>query len=195
MKELLIATANKGKVEDFKKLFQGMYEVKSLLDYPHIPDIIEDGQTFQDNAQKKAEVLSKALNETVVADDSGLVIDALNGRPGVFSARYAGEEKNDQANIKKVLEDLRGVAEQDRTARFVCTIALASPDKKTIFFEGQCEGCISHEQIGENGFGYDPIFYVGQTTKTMAQLTLEEKNEISHRARAIEQLNNYLIGE
>ncbi|MED4129246.1 XTP/dITP diphosphatase [Shouchella miscanthi] len=195
MKELLIATSNKGKVEDFKKLFQGMYEVKSLLDYPHIPDIIEDGQTFQDNAQKKAEVLSTALNETVVADDSGLVIDALNGRPGVFSARYAGEEKNDQANIEKVLEDLRGVAEQDRTARFVCTIALASPNKETIFFEGQCEGFISHEQLGEHGFGYDPIFYVGQTAKTMAQLTLEEKNEISHRARAIEQLKDYLLGE
>ncbi|WDF04135.1 XTP/dITP diphosphatase [Shouchella hunanensis] len=195
MKELLIATSNKGKVEDFKKLFQGMYEVKSLLDYPHIPDIIEDGQTFQDNAQKKAEVLSTALNETVVADDSGLVIDALNGRPGVFSARYAGEEKNDQANIEKVLEDLRGVAEQDRTARFVCTIALASPNKETIFFEGQCEGFISHEQVGEHGFGYDPIFYVGQTAKTMAQLTLEEKNEISHRARAIEQLKDYLLGE
>ncbi|WP_144559326.1 XTP/dITP diphosphatase [Shouchella miscanthi] len=195
MKELLIATSNKGKVEDFKKLFQGMYEVKSLLDYPHIPDIIEDGQTFQDNAQKKAEILSTALNETVVADDSGLVIDALNGRPGVFSARYAGEEKNDQANIEKVLEDLRGVAEQDRTARFVCTIALASPNKETIFFEGQCEGFISHEQVGEHGFGYDPIFYVGQTAKTMAQLTLEEKNEISHRARAIEQLKDYLLGE
>ncbi len=87
-----------------------------------------------------------------------MVIDALNGRPGVFSARYAGEEKNDQANIEKVLEDLRGVAEQDRTARFVCTIALASPNKETIFFEGQCEGFISHEQVGEHGFGYDPIF-------------------------------------
>ncbi|UTR08539.1 XTP/dITP diphosphatase [Alkalihalobacillus sp. LMS6] len=194
MNEVIIATTNKGKIEDFKKLFQGTYEVKSLLDFPSFPEIIEDGQTFQENARKKAEVLAKAMGQPVIADDSGLVIDALDGRPGVFSARYAGEDKNDQANIEKVLEDLRGVSERDRTARFVCTIAFADPEKETSFFEGTCEGLIAHEQAGEHGFGYDPIFYVADKNKTMAQLSLEEKNKMSHRAKAIQKLNEYLLG-
>ncbi|MFD1735986.1 XTP/dITP diphosphatase [Bacillus salitolerans] len=189
MKKVIVATKNRGKVQDFKQLFQRKgYEVISLLEIPSSPDIDETGTTFVQNAILKAEGISDILQTMVIADDSGLSIDALGGKPGIFSARYAGDHKNDEDNLNKVLKELHGVKEEDRTARFHCALALAVPGRDTITVEGTCEGFITEEPIGDNGFGYDPIFFVREKNKTMAQLTKEEKNEISHRANALRKL-------
>ena len=166
--------------------------VKTLLDYPDAPNIAETGDTFKMNALLKAEGISHYFRKTVIADDSGLIVDALDGRPGVFSARYAGEEKNDDANIEKVLAELQGVPWEKRTARFHCSLALVIPGKHPVTFEGTCEGFILDEKRGENGFGYDPIFYVPEYGKTMAELPPEEKNKISHRAHAIRKLKKWM---
>lgn len=134
-KELVIATSNKGKIKEFKTLFAGMYEVKSLLDYPEVPEIIEDGDTFKANAAKKAETLAAYLNQNVLADDSGLSIDALNGEPGVFSARYAGTHKSDADNMAKVLSKLAEVPEENRIARFTCMMPLPNQVKRRFFLK------------------------------------------------------------
>ncbi len=140
-KEVIIATTNEGKVREFRELFpSNEWIVRSLKDYPDIPDIKEDGQTFAENAAIKAEALSQKLNKLVIADDSGLIIDALDGRPGIYSARYAGLAKDDEANIRKVLQELEHVPNGDRTARFFCAIAVARPNKATLIYEGDCEG-------------------------------------------------------
>lgn len=194
MNELVIATRNSGKVSDFKDLFSGSFQVKSLIDFPEVPEIIEDGNTFKENAAKKAETLSAYLNRPVLADDSGLIVDALDGRPGVFSARYAGPDKSDQDNIDKVLQEMADLAVEDRTARFYCVIALAKPGKETVYAEGSCEGIITREESGTNGFGYDPIFFVPSHNKTMAQLSSREKNEISHRANALRNFKKQFVG-
>ncbi len=186
---VIIATQNEGKVNEFKQLFaEAGWTVRSLLDYPHMPDIVEDGNTFAENAAKKAETIAKAFKQMVIADDSGLVVDALDGRPGIYSARYAGEKKNDLANMEKVLKELKDIPAEDRTARFVCTIAVARPNMPTLYYEGVCEGVISREAIGCYGFGYDPIFFVPELGKTMAELSPQEKNRISHRSKALKQL-------
>ncbi|WP_078545257.1 XTP/dITP diphosphatase [Litchfieldia alkalitelluris] len=191
MKDLIIATKNKGKVRDFKELFSSKgFTVKSLLDFPELADVDETGKTFIENAALKAEQISKELDCIVIADDSGLSIDALNGDPGVYSARYAGEHKSDADNIKKVLKQLEGVPEDKRNARFHCALALTIPEGETHIVEGTCEGMIAFEQKGEHGFGYDPIFYIPELNKTMAQLTSEEKNKISHRANALKKLED-----
>ncbi|MBM7701318.1 XTP/dITP diphosphatase [Metabacillus iocasae] len=189
MKELIIATQNSGKVKEFEALFssQGVV-VKSLLDFPHIEDIEETGTTFVENATIKAEAVSQLLNKIVIADDSGLAIDALNGEPGVYSARYAGIEKDNEANIQKVLNKLEGVSHEKRTARFHCALAIAIPNEETAVVEGTCEGTILEAKRGEGGFGYDPIFFVNELDKTMAELPKEQKNMISHRAKALEKL-------
>ncbi|MBU8905089.1 XTP/dITP diphosphatase [Desertibacillus haloalkaliphilus] len=189
MKEIIIATKNKGKVNEFKAMFaeKGMV-VKSLLDYEDIPDIVEDGQSFAENAKIKAETIAQKFGKTVLADDSGLIIDALNGHPGIYSARYAGPEKDDQKNIEKVLEELKGVPVEQRTARFHCAIAVSFPSGKTEIVEGNCEGLITQEPIGDHGFGYDPIMYIPEKDVTMAQLPEAEKNQISHRAQALKRL-------
>ena len=190
MKELIIATNNPGKVKEFQNIFSEKgYLVKSLRDFPEVEDVEETGTTFEENALLKATEVAKALNVLVIADDSGLEVDALNGEPGVYSARYAGNEKNDKANIDKVLMELKEVQEEKRTARFVCVLAVAKPDGESFTVRGTCEGFITTERIGDNGFGYDPIFYIKEMDKTMAQLTKDEKNKISHRARAIELLS------
>ena len=187
-KELVIATKNEGKVREFQQMLSEKgWTVRSLLDFS-VPDVVEDGKTFAENAAKKAETISKALGRLVIADDSGLVVDALDGRPGVLSARYAGVEKDDIANMEKVLAELRDVPPEKRTARFVCTIAVARPNRPTLFYEGVCEGMITRERIGNHGFGYEPIFYVPALGKTMAQLEPHEKNKWSHRAKALEAL-------
>jgi XTP/dITP diphosphohydrolase len=190
MKQVIIATKNAGKVREFQALLgkRGV-EIKSLLDFPDCPDVEETGSTFAENAILKAEAMARYFNTTVIADDSGLSIDALGGRPGVYSARYAGEEKNDQKNIAKVLSELEGVPFAKRTARFHCALAVAAPERRTAVVEGTCEGYIAEKPQGENGFGYDPIFYIPQKGKTMAQLSAEEKNQISHRAKALEKLD------
>lgn len=189
MKQIMIATKNEGKVKEFEQLFQQFgVRVQSLLDIADAPDVEETGATFSENATLKAETISKQYGQTVIADDSGLVIDALDGRPGVYSARYAGEQKDDEANIDKVLRELEGVPLEKRTAHFVCVLAVAIPEKKTATFTGSCDGLIMREQAGKNGFGYDPIFYLPEKGKTMAELTKQEKNRISHRAIALQKL-------
>ena len=164
----------------------------SLADVQEIAEIAEDGATFAENARKKALGYAKAAGLWTVADDSGLVIDALDGAPGVKSARFSGEKLAgnertliDHRNIAKVLELLQGVPESKRTARFVCHLCLATPENVLIETEGMLEGLITKEEIGENGFGYDPIFFVPRLNKTVAQLTREQKNAISHRGNAI----------
>ncbi|TMN21102.1 XTP/dITP diphosphatase [Lentibacillus cibarius] len=194
MKEMIIATKNPGKAKEFKTFFSAFQiEAISLAELDRkVDDIEETGTTFEENAAIKAETIAGMIQRPVLADDSGLAIDALDGRPGVYSARYAGEPKDDQANIDKVLQELKGVEASDRTARFVCVLAIAVPGETTIFKKGYCEGEIAYSQIGENGFGYDPIFVPTGYNKTMAQLSPIEKNRISHRKNAIVQLEDWV---
>lgn len=190
MEELIIATKNKGKAKEFEELFEPLgFRVKTLLDYPDAPDIEETGKTFEENALLKAVGISNIFQKIVIADDSGLVIDALDGRPGVYSARYAGTDKDDEANIQKVLFEMKDVPEEKRTAHFHCTLALVVPGKDPIIVEGTCNGLILTEKRGNNGFGYDPIFYLPHLKKTMAEITSEEKIE---SATGEMQFENYL---
>lgn len=192
-KRVIIATKNRGKAKEFQHMFAPYgYEVQTLLDLPHIEDVEETGVTFEENAILKAETVAGELGALVIADDSGLAIDALEGRPGVYSARYAGEEKSDEANMAKVLGELESVEESDRTARFYCVLAIAGPDMKAKTVTGSCEGMILREKRGTNGFGYDPIFFVPSLGKTMAELTQDEKSQISHRGHALEKLGNMI---
>ncbi len=193
MKSVIIATKNKGKAKEFERLFSKHdMEVKTLIDFPDVPDIEETGETFEENAIIKAEAIAELSGSYVVADDSGLVIDALDGRPGVFSARYAGAEKNDEDNIDKVLSEMNGVTEKDRTARFYCALAMAGPDFETFTVNGTCEGLILNERRGSEGFGYDPIFFLRSEGKTMAEMSPARKNELSHRAAAMKNLEPYI---
>ncbi|MDF0254470.1 XTP/dITP diphosphatase [Staphylococcus pseudintermedius] len=192
MADIVIASSNQGKINDFKVIFSednviGINEM--IEDF----DVEETGTTFEENARLKSEAAAKLLNATVIADDSGLEVAALNGKPGVYSARYAGVQKSDEANIEKVLKGLEN--EENRAARFVCVISMTTATGETTTFKGTVEGEITLSQIGENGFGYDPIFLIPERQKTMAQLTAEEKSEISHRRKAIDQLKAYIEGE
>lgn len=189
MKQVIIATKNKGKAKDFEAIFNPYgYQVLTLHDVADDMDIEETGTTFEENAILKAEALSQRLQTFVLADDSGLAIDALNGAPGVYSARYAGEEKSDEANMERVLAELTGVSDDKRTARFCCAIALAGPGMETKTAFGTCEGIIAHDKKGSHGFGYDPIFFVPSHGKMMAELQPSEKAAISHRGNAIKKI-------
>ncbi|MGM0859766.1 MAG: XTP/dITP diphosphatase [Bacillota bacterium] len=195
MKEAIIATHNPGKVKEFKDILAPKgYDVKSLADIGFLEETEETGHTFEENAVLKAEAVAKAVNKMVIADDSGLSVDNLGGSPGVYSARYAGEQKDDMANINKVLQELKGIEKEQRTARFRCALAVSIPGEETKTVEGHVEGYIAEEPIGENGFGYDPIFIVKDKDKTMAELTSDEKNKISHRANALKKLSQLLEG-
>lgn len=190
MQEIIIATSNAGKAKEFKKFFepQGLI-VKTLKDYPNLPEIIEDGTTFQENAVKKAQTIADYLKVPVLADDSGLMVDYLNGEPGIYSARYA-KDHDDGANNQKLLANLKRVNREQRTAHFHCAIAIACPDKAPLIVEGRVNGEILTAPQGENGFGYDPLFFYPPLQKSFAQLTMEEKNQISHRGQAIKALKN-----
>lgn len=189
MKEVLIATNNAGKVKDFATLLKPFgIHVLSLNDLAEEIDVEETGDTFEANAILKAETVAALLGKVVIADDSGLEIDALNGAPGVYSARFAGLDKSAEDNIDKVLTELDSVPENERTARFRCVLAVAGPNRVTETFSGSCEGRIDKERRGTNGFGYDSIFFVPDKGCTMAELSAEEKNEISHRGAALSQL-------
>lgn len=192
---ILIATRNKGKVKEFKALFNKYgIKIESLDDLnEQIPDVEETGTTFEQNARLKAEEIASLLNRPVIADDSGLVIDGLNGEPGVYSARYSGTNATDQKNNEKVLEKLGNISKDQRTARFVSVLAFTIPGEETIFTEGICEGEIGFTPEGENGFGYDPIFIPNGYSVTLAQLPIEEKNKISHRYHALNKLENVII--
>ena len=185
MKELVLASGNKGKLAEFQRLLEGLdVQIHSMKEYPEIGEIVEDGSTFAENALIKARAVCKATGKPAMADDSGLAVDALNGAPGTYSARFAGEQRSDADNNAKVLQLLEGVEDSKRTARFFCVIAIVLPDGREYTVEGTCEGTILHALQGEGGFGYDPLFYVESLDKTFAELTMEEKNHISHRGHA-----------
>lgn len=188
-RRVVLATRNQGKVKEFNRLFADLgWEGISLAEFEGVPEVIEDGETFEANALKKAIEISTYLNLPALGDDSGLEVDALDGRPGVYSARYAGEDATDEKNWRKLLDELDGVPMERRTARFRCTIAFVVPGSEPVITTGSCEGLIAKEPKGTNGFGYDPVFYIPEMEKMMAQLLPEEKNQISHRARAMNHL-------
>lgn len=190
--KLVCATKNKGKIAEIKELLANTdIKLLSLDDFSPIGDIEETGQTFMDNAVLKAVTTAKLLGLPAMADDSGLIVRALNNAPGVRSARYAGPGAGDLANLQKVLAQMQGV--QNRRAAFKCFIAIAKPNGQSITFGGSCEGAIAFEPKGENGFGYDPIFLCGPFLRqTFAQLTNNEKNLISHRAKALGAMYRHL---
>ena len=188
---LVLATKNNGKILEFKELFRDSgVEIKTLDDFGPIPPVIEDGATFEDNAVKKAQFTARVLGFPAIADDSGLTVAALQGAPGVFSSRYAGEDGDDEANNHKLLADMEGVA--DRGAAFVCVLAIAVPRGPALIYEGTCEGVIGETPKGDQGFGYDPLFYYPPLGKTFAQMTGEEKNRVSHRGKAMAELRGEL---
>ncbi len=191
--ELLIATNNKGKVREIKEILKGLdMEVFSLADKGIDVDVIEDGTTFEENSMKKASEIFKIANCITVADDSGLEVDALDGAPGVYSARYAGEGATDEEKYTKLLNELKDVPDEKRTARFVSVVAVILPDGTKTTLRGECEGFIIREPAGSGGFGYDPVFFVPELNKTFSEVTLEEKNQISHRGKAFKKLREYL---
>jgi XTP/dITP diphosphohydrolase len=193
IEKIVLATGNKGKLREFRGLLEGVFgNIVSLNDLESPPEVTEDGETFRENAFKKARAIAAYSGIPALADDSGLEVEALGGRPGVYSARYAGEGAVDTDNIAKLLSELQGVA--NRKARFVCFLALVTPDGKEITAEGTCEGVILTEPRGEGGFGYDPVFLLPEYDKTMAEIPAELKNKISHRARASESLAKILRG-
>ncbi len=184
--KVVLASGNRGKIRELKALLADLeIEVLSLHDFPEIGEIVEDGLTFRDNAVKKASAVTDVTGLVVVADDSGLEVDCLAGVPGVHSARFAGEGKSDLDNNRKLLSLMEGVPEEKRTARFRCVIAISTPCGELYTVEGTCEGRISRAMKGEQGFGYDPLFYLPEYGRTFAELDPAVKNEISHRGRAL----------
>lgn len=194
MKQIIVATKNNGKAAEFRTFFQEFdIKAKSLLElHETIPEVEETGSTFRENAALKAEQIASIIQMPVVSDDSGLEISALNGKPGVYSARYAGSNKSDQANIDKVLSELKDVPMEKRQARFVCVLAIAIPKQETVFKAGICEGKISFTQKGLNGFGYDPIFLPDGYSQTLAELPSSVKNQISHRHKAFSEVKPWI---
>jgi XTP/dITP diphosphohydrolase len=183
---IVIGTYNNNKKSEIRKILNGiLVRLLDLEDFENPPDIIEDGVTFEENAAKKALELAGFCQMCVMADDSGLEVDALDKRPGILSSRYCGEDTGYEEKCLRLLEELKGVPFEKRTARFSCAIALAEPDKLQFVVKASCEGIISNEPKGKNGFGYDPIFYVPEHELTMAELGPEVKNRISHRALAL----------
>lgn len=166
--------------------------ILTLDDFPACPEVEEDKPDFEGNAVKKARAVARFADKIAVSDDSGLEVDALGGAPGVMSARYAGENAGDAANLKKLLEDMREVRDEKRGARFVCCIALSFPDGKAVTFQGLVEGHIGREPRGKMGFGYDPVFYPAGHRKTFAEMTAEEKDALSHRGAALRKFKEYL---
>ncbi len=184
--DLVIATKNRNKLEEIRQILAGTgLRVLGSADIQALPDVVEDGLTFEENARKKALTIAKLTGRLTLADDSGLVVDALNGRPGVLSARYSGENATPAENNQKLLEELKDIPMKKRTARFVCVMALARPSGKVSVVEGRAEGLITSELRGREGFGYDPLFLVPEKGKTFAEMTSTEKNRISHRAVAL----------
>lgn len=194
---LVLATTNVHKSEEIAAILRlvGMERItlKTLRDYPNVPLVEESGRTFAENARLKALSLSRGVKECVLADDSGIVVDALGGAPGIFSARYAGEQATDDERIEKLLAELRGVPDERRTARFVCAMALAQNGRLLAETEGVCEGKVAFFPRGENGFGYDPIFYLPEYQLTMAEVDPAVKNRISHRAQALRAMQETLF--
>ena len=184
---LVLATRNQGKTKEIRKFMEGHpVEIRDLNDFGPIPEVVEDGKTFEENAYKKAHFTAKILGLPALADDSGLEVDALDGEPGVLSARYAGPQASDDENNAKLLSRLNGV--RNRTARFRCNLSLAVPSGPALTYEATCDGLITEQPRGTNGFGYDPLFYYPERGKTFGEMTLAEKSEVSHRGKAFLEL-------
>ncbi len=190
---IVLATRNKKKIEEIKRITEGIpAAIYTLDDFPDCPDVTEDGKTFEENAVKKAVAVAKHAGMPALADDSGLEVYALNGAPGVVSARYAGGDADDRKNLEKLLSKMRSINDEKRGGRFVCCMALAYPDGKIKTFFGYSEGKIGTEPKGSKGFGYDPIFYPTGHNRTFAEMTDKEKDILSHRGQALEKLHKYL---
>lgn len=188
MKRFVVATQNRDKLEEIARLLRPIgIEPVSLKEVGvDFSDVEETGKTFLENAQIKARAAFEKSGLPSIGDDSGLAVDALNGAPGIYSARYAGEGATNEMRIEKLLRNLEGVPEKKRTARFVCAVCCILESGEELCVQGECEGTIAFEPVGEGGFGYDPVFFVPPLKKTFAQLTAEEKNAISHRGKALE---------
>lgn len=187
---ILIATKNEGKTKEFRAFFEKLgIQVENLNQYPDLPDVAETGTTFEENARLKAETIANLTGRMVLADDSGLKVDILGGLPGVWSARFAGPDATDARNNAKLLHELAMVFDQEkRSAQFHCTLVVAAPQRESLVVEADWDGFIAHVPRGDGGFGYDPLFLVGHTNRTAAEMDLAEKNQISHRALALEKL-------
>jgi XTP/dITP diphosphohydrolase len=194
---LLLATRNKGKIEEFRRILDavapGEINLVGLDQFPNLHDVVEDGTTFEENALKKAREMSLATGIPAIADDSGLCVDALDGDPGIFSARWAGNHGDDAANTAKVLEQLRNIPDSERSAHFTCVAALYLPDGRSHCEEAHFDGWILHEPIGEEGFGYDPIFRPEGHKLSSAQMSAEEKDAISHRGKSLRAIAPHVI--
>ena len=196
--QILIATGNAHKLKEITAILPRRTETGEQLEYVSLTDILrltlppETGQTLAENAKQKAFFAARLAGMCAIADDTGLEVDGLNGRPGVYTARYAGEHANAAANNRKLLQELEAVTADKRTARFRTVACMVVPTGKTTFFEGVLEGSIAQEPRGQNGFGYDPLFIVSKTGKTLAEMSEEEKNKISHRGHAFRQLSDFL---
>jgi XTP/dITP diphosphohydrolase len=184
---LVIATGNPGKITEIQELLTGFpIEIKSLADFGPIPEVAEDGETFDENAYKKASFTAKILGIPALADDSGLMVEALGGAPGVLSARYAGENATDAQRVAKLLKAMKG--QSHRKAVFECVISIAVPSGPALTYEARCEGLIAEQPTGQSGFGYDPLFFYPPLNKTFGQMTIAEKSQVSHRGKALQEL-------
>ncbi len=193
--EIILATNNKGKVREMKEIMEGTgIEVYSLKDKGVEIEVEEDGTTFEENALKKAKEVAEVTGMIAVSDDSGLEVYALNMRPGIYSARYAGENATSRERNIKLLNEMKNVPEGERGARFVSAVAIVFPNGKSEIFRGEVEGEILREERGEGGFGYDPLFFYKPFNKTLAEVSLEEKDKVSHRGKAFRKLKQYLLG-
>jgi XTP/dITP diphosphohydrolase len=194
--ELVIATTNKGKLREIRELLKGLdVEVKGLAEYPGCPEVVEDGETFRENALKKAGAIAEYTGRLTLADDSGLEVDALGGAPGVYSARFAGKNADDLKNNRKLLRLMKDTPEKGRGAQFVCVLALAGPPGSGIrprVLKGVVRGRIAREMRGPRGFGYDPLFYYPKAKQTFAEMGPAEKNKVSHRGRALAKLREVM---
>ncbi len=191
VKLIILATSNKNKIREFKEILKDYdIEIKPVSDFGPIPQPVEDGKTFDDNAYKKAFHTARILGIPSIADDSGLCVEALDGKPGVLSARYAGHDASDEDNCKKLLFEIKD--HENRNAKFVCNLSIAVPSGPALTYEAECHGKIIDELRGDNGFGYDPLFFVEEFGKTFAELNSEEKNSISHRGKALREFKEEL---
>lgn len=195
--KLVLATRNQGKIEEFRRILEelapGQIDLIGVDQFPHLVDVDETGSTFEENSLLKARYTSEATGLPAIADDSGLCVDALNGDPGIYSARWAGTHGDDRANLEKVLDQLKDVPDENRTAYFICVASLVLPDGRQKVAEGRFEGHIIHAPVGNNGFGYDPIFQPLGMSISSAQMSAEEKDLVSHRGKSLRSLAPHVI--
>jgi XTP/dITP diphosphohydrolase len=191
---LNVATGNPDKVQEFQNVL-GDVELRSLKDFPELAEPVEDGDSLEENALIKARALFNHCGELSIADDTGLMVDALNGEPGVFSARWAGEDCSYSDNVQKMIREIADVPKDKRQARFETVIAIVGPDGLEALIKGVCRGVILDEARGQGGFGYDPVFYVAEFDKTFAEMTMDEKSQVSHRGKAVRALKSWLEQE